>query len=525
MFDYIRKLILQSKIKNENSMAHTAKDKPADIELSRDIDSNVQNFKNILGSSPDIVVREFDLGGSKRIRGALVYIEGLANIETIESNLLKPLMYDKNYTSQNDMAIEIDLDYIYNHLISFGDVKKVSMLNDSVKYILSGETALIVDAEQECLLISAKKWEKRAIEEPATENVVRGPREGFIETMRTNTSMLRRIIKNPKLRFDPMEIGEQTTTRVAIAYIDGIANMELIDELKQRLSRITIDSVLDSGYVQAYIEDSPTSIFQTVGSSERPDAVAGKLLEGRAAILVDGSPFVLTVPMLFIENFQSAEDYYIKSYYATTLRSVRAIAYLIAILAPAIYVALTTYHQELIPSTLLFTLVAGHEAIPFPSLIEAIMMLLTFDIMKEAGIRLPKPVGSAVSIVGALVLGQAAVSAGIIGPFMVIVVSLTAIASFVVPSQSDSVLIMRYFLLIMAGFLGGFGVVMGILLILTHLVSISSFGVAYLSPLSPYSKESIKDAFIRAPLWKMSLRPNEFDPVNKQRRMPDTRLK
>ena len=350
--------------------------------------------------------------------------------------------------------------------------------------------------------------------------MVRGPREGFTETLRINTVLIRRKLKTHQLRFESMTIGKQTKTDVVLAYIQGIVKPELIEEVKKRLEQIKTDSVLDSGYIEAYIEDAPYSIFSTVGNSERPDTIAGKLLEGRAAIIVDGSPFVLTVPMLFIEGFQTAEDYYLRAYFASSLRIMRFFCYFIAIFAPAIYVALTTFHQELIPTQLLFTMTAGLSGVPFPAMVEALIMVVMFDILKEAGIRLPQPIGSAVSIVGALVIGQSAVTAGLIGPFMIIVVSLTAIASFVVPSQQASVSLLRYFYLILAGLLGGYGIALGILFILVYLVSVKSFGVAYLAPMTPFSRRGMKDVFVRMPLWTMVKRPFSIAGENITRRAP-----
>jgi spore germination protein KA len=385
-------------------------------------------------------------------------------------------------------------------------------VDETLGDLLSGNTILILDQVKEALSIGLRKWEKRSIGEPQTETVVHGPREGFTETLRVNTSMLRRKIKNANLRLEAMTIGEQTHTVICIAYIEGIVKPGLIDELKKRLGAIRADSVLDSGYIEAYIEDAPYSIFPTVGNSERPDTIAGRLLEGRAAIIVDGSPFVLTVPMVFIESFQSAEDYYIRSYFASTLRFIRVLSFLITILAPALYVAITTFHQELIPTQLLFSMTAGRSNVPFPALVEALIMMIMFDILKEAGIRLPKPVGSAISIVGALVIGQSAVAAGLVGTFMIIVVSTTAIASFVVPAQMDAVSLLRYMFLMLAGFLGGFGIIMGFLFMMAYIVSLKSFGVFYLAPITPLNRRGMNDCFVRLPLWKMVKRP--FMPIS-----------
>lgn len=494
----------------------------SDARMSESITQNLDCLKGMLGDSSDIIVREFNFGRGRKTKAALIMIEGLANKAQIDLAVLQPLMFDTGPLPRQAGG-GFDMDAIGKSLLATCKVKKVADPDDMVGDILSGNTILLVDGSAEALSIGARKFEHRSVDEPGTENVVRGPREGFTESLRANTSMLRRRVKNPGLRFDAVKVGRQTGTDVCIAYINGIVKPGLVEEIKNRLQRVQTDSVLDSGYVEAFIEDSPYSIFATVGSSERPDAVAGKLLEGRAAVFVDGSPFVLTVPMLFIEHFQTAEDYYIRSYYASSLRIIRVISFIITIMAPAVYVALTTFHQELIPTQLLFTMAAGHEGIPFPAMVEAILMMVLFDILREAGVRLPKAVGSAVSIVGALVLGEAAVSAGLIGPFMVIVVAITAISSFVVPTQADSTSVLRYCLMLLAGFLGGFGVVMGLLFTILHLASMESFGMPYLSPIVPMEREGMRDAFVRMPLLSMVFRPRGISGENRRRRVDSPR--
>ncbi|MDV3429294.1 MAG: spore germination protein, partial [Bacillota bacterium] len=314
-------------------------------------------------------------------------------------------------------------------------------------------------------------------------------------------------IKSPDLIFKTLKIGSRTKTSVCIVYIKGIVNPKLIDEIYKRLNRINTDAILESGYIEQFIEDAPYSIFPTVGNTEKPDTSAAKILEGRACILVDGTPFALTVPLLFIEGFQSAEDYYSRPYFASLLRILRFTCFFISTLAPATYVMLTTFHQELIPTTLLFTMAAGREGVPFPAVLEAGLMVITFEILREAGVRLPRPVGQAVSIVGALVIGEAAVTAGLVGGLLVIVVALTAVSSFVLPAFTDVEGILRMFFLILAGSLGIFGVGLGILFILAHVVSLRSFGTPYFAPLAPLTVKDLKDTFIRVPIWKMSTRP------------------
>ena len=518
VFRYIKKVMTALKVKKSIREEKEKQKVLSADHLYSKIEKNLAFIKEILGESKDVIVKEFLFGFDGRTKGALICIDGLVNMDMISESILKPIIYDASYRVKINKSLSIDLASINQNLLSTGEVKKLSSFNDTFDDVLSGNTVLLVDGTKEALSIGTRKWEKRGISEPGGENVVRGPRQGFTETLRINTSMLRRIVKNTNLRFVSLKLGKQTKTDIVIAYIKDIARPELIDEIKKRLDKINTDSILDSGYIEAYIEDAPLSIFPTIAFSERPDTVAGKLMEGRAAIIVDGSPFVLTAPMLFMESFQTAEDYYIRPFYASSLRIIRLLSYLLTILAPALYVALTTFHQELIPTSLLFTMTAGLSGVPFPALVEALLMMVTFDILKEAGVRLPKPIGSAVSIVGALVIGQSAVQAGIVGPFMVIIVAVTAITSFVTPFMLDSSSVLRYFLLFTAGVAGAFGILLGLLGLLVYLASMHSFGMPYLVPLAPFNRDAMKDTFVRMPLWTMMMRPFKLAGNNKKRR-------
>ncbi|MHB1314181.1 MAG: spore germination protein [Christensenellales bacterium] len=517
MFGYLRKILAAKKASKDKTAKKAPCSAQSMAELSSSLEKNLSYFKDRLGTSSDVVIKEFTFGCDRSQKGALLCIDGLVNMDLISENILKPLMFDTTYKLHLDKDCRLSFESINPDFLSVGEVKKADSMDGIFHDLLSGNTILLVNGSREALSVGARKWDKRSISQPEVENVVRGPRQAFSETLRTNTSLLRRIVKNPDLRFEPVKAGKQTQTDIAIAYIKGIAKPELITELKERLGRINTDAILDSGYVEAFIEDSPYSIFSTVGFTERPDAAAGKMLEGRALIIVDGSPAVLSVPKVFIENFQTAEDYFIRPYYATYLRLIRLLAYILTTLAPALYVAVTTFHQEIIPTPLLFTITAGLAGVPYPALVEALIMMLTFDILKEAGIRLPSPIGSAISIVGALVIGNAAVSAGLVGPFMVIIIAITAITSFVVPKEFDSTTVIRYALLLLAGFLGGFGLFCGLLFCLVYIASLHSFGVPYLSPITPFSREGMKDTFVRAPLWLMLFRPALFAGRNKKR--------
>lgn len=510
MLRYLKKIITYNKSIRDNTQNDDNQNNTGFC-LSSKLDKNLITLKDILGDSNDIIIKEFSIENDHIVNGSLVYLEGMVNKLILDESILKPLVNETSLKVAFNMS---NIDMINKNLHTSYSIKKISQINDLLDHLLSGDTILLVDDSHEALVINTKEWEKRSIDQPLTENVVRGPREGFTENLSTNITLIRRKIKCPDLRIETYTIGNKTKTKVCIMYVKDIVNPKLITEIKLRLDRIKIDAILDSGYIETLIEDAPYSIFATVGNSEKPDATAGKLLEGRAAILVDGTPFVLTVPLLFIECFQTSEDYYSRPYFSSVIRLLRFMSYFITILAPATYVALTTFHQELIPTQLLFTMAAGHYDVPFTSLVEALIMLIIFEILREGGIRLPKPIGSAISIVGAIILGESAVSAGLISPFMVIVVSLTAISSFVIPSQTDSSSILRYFFLIISGFLGAFGIIMGLLMILIHLSSLRSFGTPYLWPIAPFSMDGMKDTYIRVPLWAMLNRPKTIGKHN-----------
>ncbi|MBU3198490.1 spore germination protein [Clostridium estertheticum] len=507
MFEYLHKKMRFYQLQYENNnAADTAEQSPCEY-LSYNLKENLEVLKKTFGLSSDINYREFSFGQNLQIKAALIFLDGMTNKAEINDSIMKPFMYDSRLTNLEDKLDFDNLNAIKTSMLSSSSVEQVSLINAIVEGCLSGDTILLIDKSKDALVINTRDWDKRAIAEPKTESSVRGPREGFTESIHINKALLRRKIKNQNFTLEEMKIGKQTKTSVCIVYINGIVNPKLVSEIKLRLNRINTDAILESGYIEQFIEDAPYSIFTTVGNSEKPDKVAAKLLEGRAAIIVDGTPFVLTVPLLFIESFQSSEDYYSRPYFSSFVRIIRFAAYGISLLAPAVYVALSTFNHELIPMVLLFSMSAAHEGVPFPAVFEAIIMIGIFEILREAGVRLPRNEGQAISIVGALVIGQAAVSAGLIGAPMVIVVSLTAVSSFVVTPHLDSSVILRSLFLIMAGIFGAFGILVALLGLLIHLCSLKSFGTPYLSPLAPMSISGLKDAFFRFPLWAMNIRP------------------
>jgi spore germination protein KA len=390
-----------------------------------------------------------------------------------------------------------------------GNYQIISNWNEIYDSLLSGNTIIIIDGFAKALSVETKGWEKRSISEPTTQLSIRGPKDSFTESLRTNTALIRRRIKSPNLWLESMKIGKVSQTDIGIMYIKGIAEEKIIDEVKKRLKRIDIDGILGSGYIEQCIEDQTKTTFPTTFMTERPDVVASQLLEGRIAIITDGTPFVVTAPSVFIQFFQAPDDYYFRFDIATSLRLLRIMSFFIALLAPSMYIAATTFHQEMIPTPMAIAIAAQRENVPFPAFVEALIMEVTFEILREAGLRLPRAVGQAVSIVGALVIGQAAVQAGLVSPVMVIVVSITAIANFATPSfpMAISARLVRFGLMLLATVLGFFGIMLGLLAIFIHLCSLRSFGVPYMSPLAPFSLKNQHDTIFRFPIYDLKERP------------------
>jgi spore germination protein KA len=477
------------------------------------LDVNIDIIRHTTGNSSDIVIRRFTIGQERSIRAALIFIDGLADEKNVYQFLLEPLM---TATLPISLSPKDTFFFVEKKLAAVGRIKRISQWFDLFLALSSGETIILLDGVTFALSASTSGGEYRAIEEPQTQLAIRGPRDGFTESLRMNTTLIRRRIKNPNLWLETMKIGEVTQTDVAIMYIKGIANDEIVEEVRKRLRRIHIDSVLETGYLEQLIEDQTFTTFPTTYHTERPDVVAANLLEGRVAVFVEGTPFVLVAPALFIQFFQAVEDYYARFDIATALRFLRVLVFFISLVAPAIYIAATTFHQEMIPTPLVIAIAAQREAIPFPAFVEALVMEVIFEILREAGVRLPRAVGQTVSIVGALVIGQAAVEAGFVSSAMVIVVSITAIASFATPSFAIAISarLIRFALMFLAAMFGFYGIIIGILVMTIHLCSLRSFGIPYMSPLAPFIPSNMGDTLFRVPAWAFKERPRLINQKN-----------
>ncbi len=465
-------------------------------------------IKKMMGFANDIIVREFTISPGTKIKAAVILIKSLVERELVNEHIIGALMSNSKFNNATDNSELFQI--LKEYGIASIYVNEESDVDNILAQLIDGNTILLIDKVDKVLIVGSTGWKDREISEPNAENVVRGPKDGFTENIEKNIALIRRRIKSPDLRMELLIIGTKTKTKVLISYLEGIAKEGIINEVRNRLGRIEIDSILESGYIEELIEDNPSSPFPQLEYTERPDKVSAAILEGRVAILVDTTPHVLIVPTIFFQFIQSADDYYERSSIATLTRFIRIVAYFISVILPAMYIAFTSYHQEMIPTTLALSIAASREGVPFPSIGEAFIMEGTFEILREAGLRLPKQAGQAVSIVGGIVIGQAAVQAGIVSQAMVIVVALTGISSFAIPAfnAAASGRLIRFPLMLMASILGLPGILAGLSIIIIHLNSLRSFGVSYMEPFTSSKKNEFRDIVIRYHRWAMNYLPS-----------------
>ncbi len=463
---------------------------------------NLAIIEQYVGEYADLIIRPLEVNG--QAIAALVYFDGMTDKNAVCEFITKPLLlHPEMLPGKGPEEIAAACLYV-------ADWQSADNDQDFMNNIFSGDCGIIFAGFSGALTTDLKGFERRGISEPQTEIVVRGSREGFIENMKTNMSMLRRRIKTPNLCFENMQLGTETNTNLCVVYIRGLADPELVQEVKDRLNSVKIDGILESGYLEQLIEDEPFSPFPTVANSEKPDKVVAKLLEGRVGIMVDGTPFVLTVPTLFVESFQSAEDYYSRPYMVSMVRFLRFFSFLIAVYAPALYIAITGFHIELIPANLMLNMWQAAGSTPLSAGWSVFFYALVYEVVREGGIRLPRPVGAAISIVGGLVIGDMAVQAGLISAPVVIIVAFTAIAMFVVDALTDAATVLRFAFILLSWWLGFWGLLLGTMLLLLHLVSLESFGVAYFAPFAPLMPYQLRDTFVRLPLWLLGRRPDNL---------------
>lgn len=467
--------------------------------LSKDINENLKRIKDDFGDSTDLIIRHEPLGEGQYYSFAIIHIDGISNDQLINNFIVEKIV-SLNKEKNSDISLS-DLESGLKGIISVSALRSQSSYTNLLSAVLMGDTVILLDHDTNFLVANTKFVQSRSISEPSTQTVIRGPKDSFTESLRTNTSLVRNRIQHPALRVESFKIGEITRTDVEIMYVQGLVNEQILEEVHHRLESINTDEIIDSGYIESFIQTDQKSIFPTIIHTERPDAVVGNLLEGKIAIFTAGSPFALIVPAVFAQFFQSPEDYYSGAYIGSLVRLMRYFCFIIALIAPALFIAVTSFHQAILPTVLLVSLAAQRESVPLPAIVEAFAMELVFEVLREAGIRMPRAVGQALSIVGALILGQAAVQAGFVSASMVIIVSMTAIASFTIPyyNMAISIRILRFLLLLAAAYIGLYGMLIMGLIVLLHLCSLRSFGVPYFTPFAPFYLNKQKDVILVTP--------------------------
>lgn len=445
--------------------------------------------------------------------GIIFFVEGAADTKIIEQDIVKPLMGETVGTVYDDVPT-----FLIEHVLIASGAKKIKKMSEIVDGLINGHTIILIEDEHEAISVETKGFENRSVSEPSTEVVVKGPKESFIESAAVNRSLIRKAMKDPNLMCEMVTVGERAPQQVSIMYLKGIADEEIVGNVKQRLNEIDRDVVLDLTILEHLIDNRAYSLIPSTMTTERPDRVCAFLEEGQIVLLMDGSPLAIVVPITFWTLFHTAEDHYIRWVSGNFIRLIRLLALFVTTLTPALYIAVTNYHYEMLPTDLMLAISAARERIPFPAIWELLLMEITFEILREAGIRIPKAIGPTIGIVGAIILGQAAVQANIVSPILVIVVAITGLASFTIPDVGFNIAIriLRFIFILAANFMGLVGISLCFVAIWSYMTSIKSFGVPFFAPLAP-SMPSSKDLYVRPPVNKMWLRPFHLHPKDKVR--------
>ncbi|MDT8716896.1 spore germination protein [Clostridium sp. 19966] len=461
----------------------------------------------------DVITREFSITiGDKKTNAFIIFFDGMIDKKSINDNVLEPLMLlsslNIKYIDENNIAA-----CVKNQLLPYNQIKETAEFIKLMDEVSSGSCALFIDGLDICFCADVKGYEHRSVEKPNNELVIRGPQEGFNETLRVNTALIRKRIKNENLIVENIEVGARSKTPCAVLYIKDIVNDSLINEIRKRISSIDTDYIIDSGELEQFIEDKTFFPAPQMLGTERPDRVASMLLEGRVGIIVNGSPYCLVAPITFYDLMHSPEDIYTRFPIGNLLRFIRLIGVFSALLLPSFYIAITNFHHEMIPTSLLLAIEASREKVPFPSVLEILLMELSFELIREAGIRIPGPIGPTLGIIGAIILGQAAVAANIVSPILIIIVAVTGIGSFAMPNFDLGLQfrILRFGYIILAAMSGFLGIATGIFIHGLYLCSAKSFGVPFLAPYAPKTSGGYRSEFIKAPIWAQEERADYFN--------------
>lgn len=484
------------------------------VPISKDVEDNIAYVQKQFNYpiNKDIIVREFKALG--KYRAFIVYIDGMVDRITINNFILRPLLN----TEFSEKEQKYGMDYMLENTIETNQTKRVFSYDEVISEILLGDTGIYVDGCDYYIFNETKGYDKRGVEAPKIEGSVRAPQEAFNENLRTNVTLIRRIIKNKNFTTEFMSIGKQNNKQCAICYINGLVNPAIVSEVKRRLNGIETGEVENSGMVEQFIEDHPMSLIPTILSTERPDKASANMLEGKVCIVVDGSPFALIAPITIIDLFHTPEDISLRWQYGTLNRIVRIYAVFVATLLPGLFIAATNFHQEMIPTEILIAIAKARENVPFPTIVEILLMESSFELIREAGIRIPGVLGSTIGIIGAIILGQAAVQADLISPVIIIIISITGLGTFAIPDFSFAlgIRIIRLLFIAAGCFLGFYGITLMMIVITILLTDMKSFGVPFMSIYVPKVHKN-SDKIIRYPIWKQEFRPDQFNPLNVRR--------
>ncbi len=473
-----------------------------DLSLSGSLEDNLALMQQLFANVDTVQVRRLENEKDSSQKFALFFSSGVVDRSFISEYVVLPLLTHSISEPGCTLA-----DCLSSQVLGACDTELTGSVKAVVEAVSYGDTVLFADGAAQAIVINTKKFETRAVAEPDSERSLTGPREGFTESLITNLSLLRRKVRTNELKMKTRVFGQRTQTKACVCYMEGLVNKAILKELERRLDSIDMDGVLDTNYLAEMMVDTKLPLFRTTGYTERPDTVIGKLLEGRIAVLVDGSPVALTLPHLFIEYFQSSEDYYMNHFYSSFSRLLRIFGLILTLVVPGLYIAVVAFHHEMLPTQLLINIAAERASVPLPASLEAFLMLIVFDLLRETGVRMPGNVGQALSIVGALVIGQAAVEAKMVAAPMIIVVALTGICNLLVPKIGAPTIYIRLILLLLASVLGFYGLVLGASALLIHIINLRSFGISVLTLTGDLSKQETKDTWVRNPWPTMWLRP------------------
>ncbi|NMC55602.1 MAG: spore germination protein [Eubacteriaceae bacterium] len=476
------------------------KDNNNEKKLSSSFEENIETINDLFNGDDTIVKRHFQ--NEHGLKFYLFYSDGLVNSIVLNQHIMQPLLECEVKKSKDS------IENLLNRVINVSETKVVSKLNDIVQSVNYGDTVLLVDGQDHAVIMSSKSFFMRSVTEPQSEISLEGPREGFTEVLLANLSLVKRKLRSENLKMKYVNLGKVTHTQACICYIDGIVNEKVLKEITSRIEKIDIDGVFDVNYISELTRTMPYSLFRQSGITEKPDTVAAKLLEGRVALFVDGSPVVMTVPYLFIENFQTSDDYYTNFFYGSIARFLKVISFFFSIIAPAFYVALVAFHKEMLPTVFFINIATERAGVPFPVVVEMVLVLVIFDLLREAGLRMPSNIGTALSIVGALVIGQAAVQAKLIDSAVIIIVAFSAITGLVNAKMFGPVIIIRLVFIVATGIFGLFGLTLAIAALSIHIYNLDSYGVPQIQYFEEFKFQNYKDYVIRSSWTNMKKRPN-----------------